>query len=1571
MKTKVAYKLMEVLGVLCFLFIFNNLLFAQGGNNCITAALSPITIPFSAVSQTVTGKINDYNSGNITLFTNFPATYVAGEDYLYYFTASITGTIIINVSNISVGNRASLLVYKDCPNIGTCIASSYDNNFAGAIVLTANIKQGSNYYIMLDGKGGYNYNISVNYINIQPACTNMDFEAGNFTGWTGTNGRIGEGQITDKYPNYIGISVNTSPPQLNIVNSGTDACGGFPKVCPGGTYSAMIGDGQSPNYHGAQLIQSFQVTPSNSAFFYKYAMVVQDAGHPKYEQPYIRINMYDENGDTITCGQYLVIGGPSIPDFYPASCGANIYYRPWTTVTTDLSAYIGQTVTVIFTQADCSLGGHWSYAYIDCSCNTFSITESKLDSCSPVTLSVPSGFSSYHWSPGGQTTQSITVTSSGNYCCDLISVSGCILNLCKNVVIRPYPVINANTPSICNGSSTTLSVSGTNSYTWSNSSTATTITVTPTVTTTYTITGMATTGCTTTYNAVVNVVQPNVVLSPTGSSICLGYSGNITVSGALTYTWNTLQNGTSINVTPNVTTTYYVTGTDASGCTNTAKMTVVVNPNPVISASGAVICRGSSTTISASGGNNYIWSNSQTSQSIIVNPTSTTTYFVTGTDLNGCSNTAQAVVTVNANPVISANGATICNGSSTTISASGSNNYIWNNGLTTQSIIINPTSTTTYFVTGTDLNGCSNTAQAVVTVNANPVISASGVTICNGSSATISASGGNNYIWSNSQTSQSIIVNPTSTTTYFVTGANLNGCFSSAQAIITVNPNPVISATGIVICRGNSATISASDGNNYIWSNGLTTQSIIINPTSTTNYFVTGTDLNGCSNTAQAVVTVNANPVISANGATICNGSSTTISASGSNNYIWNNGLTTQSIIINPTSTTTYFVAGTDLNGCSNTAQAVVTVNANPVISASGVTICNGSSATISASGGNNYIWSNSQTGQSIIVNPTATTNYFVTGIDANGCSNTAQAVVFINSNPSTSNVSVGTCKGNNVNVSISVSNGGGSYAFRWQPTVGIDYPDSQNVFASPTVSTSYTVSISDQNGCKTLSHVYINIYTLPKIAISDQFLCFGRNVTLNPIVSEGTPPYTFYWTPNNGLSSTSNQNVVANPTISTTYTLVVQDSKSCMGLNHVSIKVNSELKSWISNTVNATCGNSNGSATVVASGGTPYTSGGIHYNYKWNTPNSGTFPTVNNLLAGTYTATITDSLGCTSNSQVALTNTPPVLLSTNTTSSDCGNPSGSATVIASGGTPPFTYLWNTSPQKTTTTITNLVPGIYEITVTDSKGCQAVKNVIVADSNKLKLSFTSTSENCDRRNGTATVIPSGESVYSYLWNNGETENMISNLSHNKYTVTVTSGTCIIKGSVTINNIPGPEADFTFSPSILDIETTTIADFMDLSRPGGNPIIKWYWNFGDNNNSPVQNPSHNYTNIGTYTIYLVVTDKKGCVDTAIKNIIYKDIYTVYIPNAFSPNDDGLNDVFGPKGNKIDTKEGFLMIIYNRWGEIIYKTNDYFKPWNGRFQYDGEIVQIGTYAYKIQVKELDGPSYEFIGRVSVIR
>jgi len=239
--------------------------------------------------------------------------------------------------------------------------------------------------------------------------------------------------------------------------------------------------------------------------------------------------------------------------------------------------------------------------------------------------------------------------------------------------------------------------------------------------------------------------------------------------------------------------TYSVVATyPAANCTAamTGSVTISINPLPTISISGASsICDGSSTTLTASGASTYSWSNGYNTASSSVSPSTNTTYSVTGTDANGCVNSASQLVTINSLPTVSISGTnTICSGNSTTLTANGANTYVWSSGPSTANYAVSPSSNTTYTVTGTDANGCANTASQMVTVNSSPEISITGATtIIIGGSTTLIANGADTYLWNTAATTASIIVSPTITTTYSVTGTSSAGCVGQSSVTVTVN----------------------------------------------------------------------------------------------------------------------------------------------------------------------------------------------------------------------------------------------------------------------------------------------------------------------------------------------------------------------------------------------------------------------------------------------------------------------------------------------------------------------------------------------------------------------------------------------------------------------------------------------------------------------------------------------------------------------------------------------------------------------------------------------------------------
>jgi hypothetical protein len=294
-------------------------------------------------------------------------------------------------------------------------------------------------------------------------------------------------------------------------------------------------------------------------------------------------------------------------------------------------------------------------------------------------------------------------------------------------------------------------------------------------------------------------VQPCVLptINVNSGAICAGNSFTIMPSGGVSYTVT----GNSFTVNPTTTMSYTVAGSDINGCQNTAVSSVTVNALPNVSVNSGPVCIGNSFTMTPTGATSYVYS----SGTNVVSPTANTDYTVTGTDGNNCSNTAVSSVTVNALPNVAVNSGTICDGSSFTLTPTGAVSYVYSSG----GDIVSPSVTTNYTVTGTDGNGCENTAVSSVTVNATPNISVNSGTINIGSSFTMTPSGATSYTFS----SGSAVVTPTVNSTYTVTGSSALGCINSTGAVSTVIVNgasiPTTQLTTLW-CNTTLATLDAS-----------------------------------------------------------------------------------------------------------------------------------------------------------------------------------------------------------------------------------------------------------------------------------------------------------------------------------------------------------------------------------------------------------------------------------------------------------------------------------------------------------------------------------------------------------------------------------------------------------------------------------------------------------------------------------------------------------------------------------------------------------------------------------------
>ncbi|MBL7927759.1 MAG: T9SS type A sorting domain-containing protein [Bacteroidia bacterium] len=658
------------------------------------------------------------------------------------------------------------------------------------------------------------------------------------------------------------------------------------------------------------------------------------------------------------------------------------------------------------------------------------------------------------------------------------------------------------------------------------------------------------------------------VTAPTGYEVSLtagsGYAATLAltpVSGNVNTTTIFVRLTNSASGTPSGN----VACTSAGAITQNVAASGTVHANPAPSISGSLsFCAGGSTTLDAGVFASYLWSNGATTQSILVNTAGTFT--VTVTDGNGCTGVASVTTTVHANPSPSISGSlSFCAGGSTTLDAGVFASYLWSNGATTQSILVNTAGTFT--VTVTDGNGCTGLASVTTTISGslNPSISGS-LSFCAGGSTTLDAGVFASYLWSTGATTQSILVNTAGTFTVTVTDGN--GCTGLASVTTTVHANPSPSISGsLSFCAGGSTTLDAGVFASYLWSNGATTQSILVNTAGT--FTVTVTDGNGCTGVASVTTTVHANPSPSISGSlSFCAGGSTTLDAGVFASYLWSNGATTQSILVNTAGTFTVTV--TDGNGCTGMASVTTTVHANPAPSISGsLSFCAGGSTTLDAGLFASYLWSTGATTQSILVNTAGT--FTVTVTDGNGCTGMASVTTTVSGslNPSISG-SLSFCAGGSTTLDAGVF---ASYLWSTGATT-------QSILVN--TAGTFTVTVTDGNGCTGMASVTTTVHANPSPSISGSLsFCAGGSTTLDAGLFA-----SYLWS-----TGATTQSILVNT--AGTFTVTVTDGNGCTGVASVTTTVGSSTPAQpglITGPV-VVCKNSNVSYSIAAvPGATGYT---------------------------------------------------------------------------------------------------------------------------------------------------------------------------------------------------------------------------------------------------------------------------------------------------------------------------------------------------------------------------------------------
>lgn len=1124
----------------------------------------------------------------------------------------------------------------------------------------------------------------------------------------------------------------------------------------------------------------------------------------------------------------------------------------------------------------------------------------------------------------GSTYTTPTYTTPGTYTIYAGFCDGGIYRAPSVITVITGPTLTVNTPSICSGQSTTLTASGATTYTWNTGATTTSIVVNPTVTTTYTVTGTLATCSGVKTTTVTLLAAPIITATPV--SICTGQTATLTATGATSYTWNTGATTSSITITPTINTTYTVTGSNGS-CSSNQTTSVTVNALPTVTSNTATICAGQSATLTAGGATTYTWNTGATTSSIVVTPTITTNYTVTGN--NGtCSNTRTTTVVLAPSPTVTANSATLCIGASTVLTAGGATTYTWNTGPTTTTISVSPTVTTNYTVSGSN-GSCTNTRTLSVTVNALPIITANSPTLCSGTTTTLTASGATTYTWSPGGLSgTSVTVSPTSSTNYTVIGTSALNCVGTNTTNVLVTATPTVAAPSATICPGGTATLVASGATTYTWNpGGVTGTTFTVSPAVNTTYTVTGA--NGtCTNTRTVAVSLGSAISISVNSPSICAGQTATLVATGATTYSWSTGSTSNSITVNPASSTNYTISGTS-GSCSGTQTTAVTVNTVPVVSVANASVCSGNSVSLTASGASTYTWSpGGLSGNSVTVSPASNQTYTITGATAFGCTNTTTATVSVTTTPTLATSPATICTGQTATLTVS-----GATNYTWNPG-GATGP---TFTATPTSNTNYTVTGANGN-CISIATVSVNVGAALSISINSATICSGQTVTLTAT----SPATTYTW--NTGATSSS---IFVTPTTSTNYT-VNGTSGACSGSGTTAIVVNAVPN--VTLTGAAIC--SGQSATLTANGATTYT---------WNPiGTNGTTLIVTPSVTTTYSVT-GESSGCSNSATIDVTVTPTPTLTVNSPTI-CG---GSATLTANGAA---NYTW-TPGGFTTSSIVVTPSATTSYTLDGANGnCISTATTIVTVNTAptLTIAYNNPVPFCPGSCSDFSVT-SGYSNISFDYGDATGA---STLTTHCY---ATSGNFTVTASGTFTSGCTSSTTTTVNINFLPVNTATFDIIGGTQQNVGiNVSINSFgnfgnWTFGDGGiKTNAADPGHIYNAIGNYCIKMVTpTTASGCKDSLTKCIDIVQPIAITIPNVFTPNNDGINDVFKVSGTGIVELH---CIVVDRWGLAIIEWDGVGGSWDGRTG-SGVAASPGTYFYVITYKTADGKSELVKGTVSL--
>lgn len=1112
-----------------------------------------------------------------------------------------------------------------------------------------------------------------------------------------------------------------------------------------------------------------------------------------------------------------------------------------------------------------------------------------------------------------------------------------------------------------------------------------------------------------------------------GSSITLYGRTDDNGFGANTYIWmlnsDTVATTASLTAKPNSDLTYTYIGKNKYGCETTVDVPISIALAPTIWVDGygvkdnvsdtIKVCKYQDLTLNMMGdADEYEWPNktkaaSNTYESIQMSQN----YAVTGINDNGCK--TQLIIPVQvlpSEPLAIDYNQNVCDGTITTLkvkaAAGAYDNYLWSNNMLGDStdVVVKRSSytdatgkvvevvDTTITVTGyNSTTGCSNTVKALISIKKLPTLeyevlnssdqSNKTTTFCKSDQVTIYAKGAHDYVWQDGTVGDAFVNMPASTDVLKVIGS-LEGCSDSLFIPVTILTAPVIWADGLKpICKGDELTLTAKGAQTYEWSDGTKSDVFTSTPLDTTTYQLTGTAANGCKSTVDVVVYVRELPTVTIDGSSdVCLNaatdlkavinSATTVSGGNGNTYRWyigDNVISTQSVLnyVISDKRTAIKLVGSDPAGCSNTANITINGKDIPVIKISGKdTVCAGQKTAVYASGAASYQWINGKdtlTGNLLKVAPNADVVYNLVATSSSNCKADTTVYVTVNQVPDV-NVLGNTdiCFGNSVSLT-----GSGAKTYSWS-----DGTTGDKFTATPISSTKYQVTGTDENGCSAKYQFSVNVIDLPKFTVDAQSSsCAGQRDSMWAAPVNADDNYTFYWTTKSGISLSGDTVAPLLTKNSTIYVTAIDENAGCQAKDSFDVTV-FEMPKLAVVGKDSVCLNSQ--VWLIAQNADTKS-------YVWtaNGDTLSTEPELKFIPTGSTTVLLSGAIqNCRTSIKVPVTVVaPPYLYIATEKDTLCRGSEMSMQALGADS-----YVWDDGSTDAVRTVSPLKSTVYSLVGTNKYGCvdSISKTISVIDIPTLKIT-ASKNYVCPNQTDSVSLEVSSESKISeYTWTSVPYMYDIDRYAdQSKFTAHINDTTvvyvhgvdeagCVGVDSFTVYERPQIDLKFNVNPSCVDNDSRRVR------LTGITPeSATWTWDMGDGRDTVMGEIATYMYQLPLKDSFLVsvhTVDAYGCIYDG-ESYIYK-WRDFWAPEAFSPNNDGLNDKFKFRGG--DFIEEFNFVIYDRLGEIVFKGNSINDEWDGT--YKGKACPQGVYGWYVTYSsntENLNKSDKRKGYVSIIR